>query len=77
MHLSRYRLVAARKAANLSQPQLAATAGVNLSALRQFEQGRNQGLKVETVYKIARALDVPMESLFAEEAAVAATGGEA
>lgn len=76
MKLSRTRLVAARRAAHLSQPELARSAGVNLSALRQFEQGRNQGLKVETVYKIARALDVPMEALF-EEAVVAATGGEA
>jgi transcriptional regulator with XRE-family HTH domain len=68
MKLSRTRLRAARKAANLSQPKLAAAAGVNLGSLRQFEQGRSNGLKAESVYAIARVLEVPMEALFADEA---------
>lgn len=58
MHLSLPdRLRAARKAAGLSQRKLAARAGLSDTAVLYIEGGRVPG--VDTVEKIARALNVP------------------
>ena len=75
MKLSRTQLVSLRKQAGLSQPGLADAVGIHVGTLRMFEQGRTRELKAETVYAIARVLDVSMESLFDEEASP--VGGQA
>lgn len=71
MKLSSEKLVEARKRAGYTQPRLAEEVGIHVGTLRAFEQKRTNDMGAETVARIAHALDVPMESLFADEAAVA------
>ena len=61
-------LKAYRKAAGMTQLELAAASCVNLRTLQDYEQGRkpiSQAAAV-TVYRIARALDVTVEDLIKE-----------
>jgi transcriptional regulator with XRE-family HTH domain len=48
----------------LSQAELAKRAGVDLSVVCRLEQGRAHSARVETLQKIARALDVSLRDLF-------------
>lgn len=59
------KLGALRRAANLTQQQLAAKSGVNLTTLQKLENGANRvlGAKVETVLRLAKALGVTVEDL--------------
>lgn len=56
------KLKAARLTAWLSQPQLAERSGINVSSIRNLEQGRRQP-SWEMVQKLIAALGVPYESL--------------
>ena len=53
------RIKAARKSKNLTQKQLEKLCGINEANIRKYESGR-QNPKIETLEKIASALDVPM-----------------
>ena len=58
-------LKAYRKAAGMTQLELAAASGVNLRTLQDYEQGKkpiSQAAAI-TVYKIAKALNVTVEDL--------------
>lgn len=58
-------LKAYRKAAGMTQLELAAASGVNLRTLQDYEQGKkpiSQAAAI-TVYKIAKALGVSVEDL--------------
>lgn len=68
------KLQAARTAAGLSQPGLAERSGINVSSIRNLEQGRRQP-SWEMVQRLVGALGVPYESL-AEDAAKAAVKGK-
>lgn len=59
------RLGQLRRERGLTQQQLAAKAGVGISTLQKYENGANRilGAQVEIIAKIARALDVSVESL--------------
>lgn len=54
-----------RKAAGLTQDELARKSGVVLSALQKYENGSTRllGARAENVLRIARALDVTVEEL--------------
>jgi transcriptional regulator with XRE-family HTH domain len=54
----------ARKAAGLTQRQLAEAAGVDLSRLRQLEQGVVADPRVSILRAVAKALKVSWEDLF-------------
>ena len=58
-------LKAYRKAAGMTQLELAAASGVNLRTLQDYEQGKkpiSQAAAI-TVYKIAKALNITVEDL--------------
>lgn len=59
------RLKAIRKAAGLTQDELARKSGVTLCVLQKYENGTNRllGARAENVLRIARALDVTVEEL--------------
>ncbi|MEM7262341.1 MAG: helix-turn-helix transcriptional regulator, partial [Planctomycetota bacterium] len=59
------RLRAARKANDLTLQQLATRAGVSVSLISQIELARSSG-SVRTLFKLSRALGVPLEGLFAD-----------
>lgn len=54
-----------RKMRGLSQTQLAAKAGLSVMVIRHAEQRfrRIDGMRAETLWHIATALEVPMETL--------------
>ncbi len=52
-----------RKQAGLTQKQLAEKAGLSIASIQGYEQGKYTP-KIETLSKIAKALDVSVESLF-------------
>lgn len=59
------RLQEARKAAGLSQSQLAEKAGVNIRSIQLFEQGIrdiNSGYAI-TIYRLAKALECDVEEI--------------
>lgn len=56
------RLQRLRQAARLSQPQLAEAAGVPVTTLRNWEQGR-RGMMLETAATVAEALGVTLDEL--------------
>jgi transcriptional regulator with XRE-family HTH domain len=47
----------------LSQEQLAERAGVLIGTIRNWEQGQRSPDALDTLYRLARALGVPMERL--------------
>lgn len=59
------RLKAIRKAAGLTQDELARKAGITLCVLQKYENGTNRllGARAENVLRIARALGVTVEEL--------------
>jgi transcriptional regulator with XRE-family HTH domain len=57
------RIVAGRKARNISQEQLAAASDVDRSHIGFIEQGRRKPT-VSTLYKITQALGISLEQLF-------------
>lgn len=56
-----------REAAGMSQPRLAAAAGIALRTLTYAESGRD--VRLSTALAIARALGIPLSELLNEEAA--------
>ena len=59
------RIVAGRKAKNMSQEQLAADAGIDRSHMGFIEQGRRKPT-LSTLHKIAQSLGMSLEHLFKE-----------
>ena len=59
------RIAHLRRRKGLSQPELARQAGVPLSTLNYVERGirKGEGLSVETIRRIARALGVSLDYL--------------
>lgn len=57
-------LITLRKARSLTQEQLATLAQVNRSTLAQYESGKLRVMPAEKVYRLARALQMPMELLY-------------
>ena len=57
------RIIAGRKAKNMSQEKLAADAGIDRSHMGFIEQGRRKPT-LSTLYKIAQSLDMSLEQLF-------------
>ena len=64
-HIIAGRLAALRRAAGLSQNDLANRAGVKIATLQKLESGVNRvmGAKLETVLALTRALDTTIEAL--------------
>lgn len=59
----RANLLQIMKDRNLSGASVSRKAGLNLRAVKDIEQGRSKSPKIETAFKIAQALDVPLEVL--------------
>lgn len=57
------RIVAGRKAKNMSQEQLAADSGIDRSHMGFIEQGRRKPT-LTTLHKIATSLNMTLEQLF-------------
>lgn len=57
------RILECRKAKNISQETLASLSGIDRSHIGFIEQGRRRPT-VETIYKIAQALDIRLEDIF-------------
>jgi transcriptional regulator with XRE-family HTH domain len=57
------RIIAGRKAKNMSQEQLATDAGIDRSHMGFIEQGRRKPT-LSTLFKIAQSLDMTLEQLF-------------
>ena len=52
-----------REFRNVTQEQLADRAGVSVDTIRMLEQNRRQSARIDTIRKLARALDVQLERL--------------
>jgi transcriptional regulator with XRE-family HTH domain len=61
------RIRVARKAAGLTQEEVAQRAGVRLNAVNRLERGESRDPHYSTLVGIARALNVPVEYLVKEE----------
>ena len=72
LELSGDAIRAARERAGLRRERLAADVGVSISTIERAETGRNVPA-ADVVAAIARRLDVPMETLFAESSAPASS----
>lgn len=57
-------LAETRRAKNLSQPALAASAAISVSTLRAIEQGRIGDPKGELILRLAHALGVDPEAFY-------------
>ncbi len=57
------RIRAARKAAELSQEEVARRAGLSLKGMGEIERGDVEDPHISSLAKIARALEVPVEDL--------------
>jgi len=64
----------ARKAAGLSQEEVARRAGLSLKGMGEIERGDIEDPHISSLAKIARALGVPVEALIKEEEEVAVAG---
>lgn len=60
------RLKEIRKDKNLSAAELSKQSGVARSLISQIESGKRQSTSIDTVYRLAKALDVPVASLLSE-----------
>jgi len=60
------RLKEIRKSKNLNAAELSQQSGVARSLISQLESGKRQSTSIDTVYRLAKALDVPVASLLAE-----------
>jgi len=56
-----------RKKRNYSARELSERSGVARSLISQLETGKRQSTSMDTVYRLAKALDVPISSIFTEE----------
>ncbi|MCX5679052.1 MAG: helix-turn-helix transcriptional regulator [Candidatus Omnitrophica bacterium] len=52
-----------RQQKNLSQEKLARLTDISLNTLTKIESGFTKRPSIQTIYKIAKALEVPMENL--------------
>jgi transcriptional regulator with XRE-family HTH domain len=68
------RIRIARKAAGLSQEEVARRAGLSLKGMGEIERGDIEDPHISSLAKIARALGVPVEALFKEEEEPALVG---
>jgi transcriptional regulator with XRE-family HTH domain len=57
------RIRSLREFRDLTQEQLANLAGVSVDTIRMLEQNRRQSARIDTIRKLARALDVQLERL--------------
>ncbi|MCA1710056.1 MAG: helix-turn-helix domain-containing protein, partial [Actinobacteria bacterium] len=57
------RIRALRRAALMTQDDLAVAAGVSTDLIRKLEQGRRQTASIGSLHRIARALDVSLGEL--------------
>ena len=64
----------ARKAAGLSQEEVARRAGLSLKGMGEIERGDIEDPHISSLAKIARALGVPVEALIKEEEEAAVAG---
>ncbi len=62
------RIRAARKAAELSQEEVARRAGLSLKGMGEIERGDVEDPHISSLAKIAHALEVPIGDLVKEEA---------
>ncbi|MFL6126083.1 helix-turn-helix domain-containing protein [Actinophytocola sp.] len=58
-----------------TQQELADRAQVSVSLIRQLEQGQRHTARVDSLQRIARALDVPLPVLLEKPSAIPSTGG--
>ncbi|WP_425806455.1 helix-turn-helix domain-containing protein [Desulfitobacterium sp. Sab5] len=56
-----------RKKRNYSARELSERSGVARSLISQLETGKRASTSMDTVYRLAKALDVPVASLFADK----------
>jgi len=68
------RIRVARKAAGLSQEEVARRAGLSLKGMGEIERGDIEDPHISSLTKIARALGVPVEALVKEEEVPALAG---
>jgi transcriptional regulator with XRE-family HTH domain len=61
------RLLSLRKAAHMTQQQLATAAGLSISLIHQFEQGSKHDPRLSTLRALAGALGVGLEELTGDE----------
>jgi transcriptional regulator with XRE-family HTH domain len=64
-----------RKAAHLTQQQLAVAAGLAVSVVSQLEQGKNQDPRLSTLSALATGLGVTLDELVKDEGAEAEETG--
>lgn len=72
------RIRSLREFRDLTQEELASRAGVSVDTIRMLEQNRRQSARVDTLRKLARALDVQLERLVGQATVtqqLADTGG--
>jgi transcriptional regulator with XRE-family HTH domain len=62
------RIRTARKAANLTQEELARLAEVNLNVITRLERGASRDPHISTLHRIAHALGVSVDELLGEQA---------
>jgi transcriptional regulator with XRE-family HTH domain len=60
------RIATARRAAGLTQAELAKAIGVNVDTVRRAEQGKHE-TRIITLIRMSRALGVPLEALVPDE----------
>lgn len=56
-----------RKIRNYSARQLSEHSGIARSLISQLETGKRQSTSMDTIYRLAKALDVPVSYFLAEE----------
>lgn len=59
-----------RKKKNYSARELSERSGVARSLISQLETGKRESTSMDTVYRLAKALDVPVSTLFADKSAI-------
>ena len=62
-----YKVREARKAANMTQEELAQKSGVSRGTIWALENGKTYGTNSTTLLKIARALGTTVDKIFFEE----------
>ena len=70
------RLVVLRKPRRMSQADLAAAAEVSVDTIRKLEQGQRHSARLDTLVRIAHALDVPVAEVMGKPRGLAAGGRE-
>lgn len=59
-----------RKKKNYSARELSERSGVARSLISQLETGKRESTSMDTVYRLAKALDVPISTLFTDKSAI-------